>query len=208
LNGGAVQCSDLLIYQGWFAPDRCITEVVAAFKRVRSSKAGLIVLGGGMDQAYSARIREAALSDRRIVVVPRIDPPGHLRVTGGCVGGILLYAPTSLNNIYCAPNKVYEYARAGIPMIFPEYPGLIALNKEYRLGYTCDPIDEGSIQAAIEQLLADREKWTAEGPRRFLASSPGLDVRYDGIMNFLSRRSQGVPRNESGGRLRTPELGC
>ena len=85
---------------------------------------------------------------------------------------------------------------------------MFALNNEYRLGYTCDPIDEGSIQAAIEQLLANREKWTAEGPRRFLASSPGLDVRYDGIMNFLSRRSQGVPRNESGGRLRTPELGC
>jgi GH43 family beta-xylosidase len=67
---------------------------------------------------------------------------------------------------------------------------MFALNNEYRLGYTCDPIDEGSIQAAIEQLLANRENWTAEGPRRFLASSPGLDVRYDGIMNFPSRRSQ------------------
>lgn len=186
-NGGAAECDELLIYQGRFSPDRCITEIISAFKRLRRPRAGLILLGGGMDRAYSARIGALARGDQRIVVVPRIEPPGHLRVTCGCVGGILLYAPTDLNNIYCAPNKVFEYARAGIPMIFPSYPGLAALNDAYQLGHQCDPTDPRSILSAMERLFAHRGDWTGEGPRRFLNSVTPISERYGKIMEFLSQ---------------------
>jgi len=186
-HGGAAECDELLIYQGWFAPDRCITEIILAFKCLRRARAGLILLGSGMDRAYSARIRELIGGDDRIVVVPRIDPPGHLRVTCGCVGGILLYAPTNLNNIYCAPNKVFEYARAGIPMIFPSYPGLVALNDTYELGYHCDPADPASVLAAMQQLFVRRGHWTGEGTRRFLSSVTPMGALYGRIMEFLSQ---------------------
>jgi glycosyltransferase involved in cell wall biosynthesis len=184
-HGGAEACRRFLIYQGLFAQDRCLTQVISAFRSLQAPGVGLILLGGGPDRSYVQRVIELAASDSRIVRLPRIEPPGHLQVTAGCAGGVLLYAPTELNNVYCAPNKIFEYARAGIPMILPEYPGLTATNREFGLGYTCDPLDPASIRSAMEQLLENRARWSRERASRFLDSVPSLDAIYRELRDFL-----------------------
>jgi hypothetical protein len=72
-------------------------------------------------------------------------------------------------------------------MIFPSYPGLLALNDAYELGYPCEPMDPASVLAAMEQLFARRGDWTGEGTRRFLASVTPIDSVYGRIMDFLSQ---------------------
>lgn len=41
----------------------------------------------------------------------------------------MIYLPISLNNIYCAPNKIWEYSRFGLAMVGNDIPGLLFLNQ-------------------------------------------------------------------------------
>jgi glycosyltransferase involved in cell wall biosynthesis len=185
-HGGSPECDTFLIYQGLFSADRCLLQAIAAFRGLPSGRPGLILLGGGRDPGYTRRVRDAAAGDSRIAIVPRIEPPGHLRVTAGCAGGILLYAPTELNNVYCAPNKIFEYARAGLPMILPDYPGLAAINDAYGLGVTCNPLDPASIRQAMERVLGGAEQSRGAGAGRFLASVPPLSTLYEHVLGLLT----------------------
>ena len=47
------------------------------------------------------------LSD--LIYIPQIPSPQHLFVTSIAYIGILVYDPISLNQIFCAPNKIFEY---------------------------------------------------------------------------------------------------
>lgn len=58
------------------------------------------------------------------VHIPYIPAPSHLEITSHAHIGIVFYKDDSLNRAYCAPNKIYEYAHFGIPMIGNRIPGL------------------------------------------------------------------------------------
>ena len=51
-----------------------------------------------------------------------------------CDVGYLSYPMTNLNNIYCAPNKIYEYASVDLPMICNDNPNLINIVGRSRIG--------------------------------------------------------------------------
>ncbi|NLX94889.1 MAG: glycosyltransferase family 4 protein [Rhodopirellula sp.] len=166
--GGAASCSRFLIYQGAFGATRCLEQVVDAFRLLSFPDAGLILMGGDPDSDSYQKLVCRAGDDGRIVLLPRIAPPAHLEITRGCVGGIVLYSPTTLNNIYCAPNKIYEYASFGLGMVLPDYPGLAGINEQYRLGVTCNPTDSSSIAFAMRHVLQTPREEYQEACRRFL----------------------------------------
>jgi glycosyltransferase involved in cell wall biosynthesis len=167
-HGGDPRCTRFVIYQGIFMESRCLKEIVAAFGMLRCENTGLILLGASDGDRYSQELRILAKSDPRIAVIPRIPPPSHLRVTCGCAVGLLLYAPSNINNVYCAPNKIFEYADFGIPMVLPDYPGLARLNSAYAIGEFCNPLDPQSILLSLEKSLARSKSDAAASARSFL----------------------------------------
>ena len=48
--------------------------------------------------------------------------------------GIVSYSFNGLNNYYCSPNKLYEYAQLNIPMILSPQPFLVKVSKKYHIG--------------------------------------------------------------------------
>jgi glycosyltransferase involved in cell wall biosynthesis len=74
----------------------------------------------------------------RLGVAEKIIFLGHLpkselyNVVKKCDIGIISYQMKGLNTIYCAPNKIYEYAAYGLPIISSPQPtlaGALANNK-------------------------------------------------------------------------------
>ena len=200
-NGGSERCDRFLIYQGAFMEGRCLREIVYAFQSVKGEDLGLILLGGGLAGDLTRELKSLARSDRRIAVVSRVPPPNHLTITAGCTGGILLYAPLELNNIYCAPNKLYEYAAMGLGMILPDYPGLSTLSRIFGFGEVCDPEDTVSIRMAMEKVLAKGQAHYRHATSLFLESSPTPEAMYEyihkGILERMEhRKSRGF--NQSG----------
>ncbi len=68
------------------------------------------------------------------------QPPGHLELIKCADIGILTYVADqgSINPVYCAPNKIWEYAKFGIPMLCNDIPGLRYTVEAYRMGRCCD----------------------------------------------------------------------
>ena len=99
-----------------------------------------------------------------IIYVPFITPPFHLLITQIAFIGVLTYFPTAddlagkLNVVYCAPNKIYEYAYSGLPMIGNNIPGLSGPFEKYHIGKCFEKLDSVVIAEAIKEIEKDYEK--------------------------------------------------
>jgi hypothetical protein len=145
-----------VIYQGLIAESRCLVQCIEAFRRSSRPEVGLLILGECRDRRFARTVSTAAPGDDRIVIADRIPPPLHLRITAGADVGLMLYAPTSFNNLFCAPGKLFEYAWCGLGVILPNFPALVAATAPYGFGRGCDPLDPLSIADALESEL-DRD---------------------------------------------------
>lgn len=72
--------------------------------------------------------------------------------------GVILYKDVSLNNRYCAPNKLYEYWSYGIPVIGDELPGLISVFTDDSLGELINMHDADNISKAINNFNLTEER--------------------------------------------------
>lgn len=194
-NGGSPECDQFVIYLGAFMRRRCLRELILAFRMLDNPRLGLILLGGEPGSAILEDLRRAAGEDRRIVIHRRIPPPGHFDVARGCSAGVILYAPLTLNEVYCAPNKVYEYAEMGLGMILPNLPGMVELNRRYGLGSTCDPLDPGSIASAILTTVSRATEESIVATRRFLADVGKPEDHYRNVLKNLERVAKIIRKN-------------
>ena len=93
--------------------------------------------------------------------------------------GLCLYGirpPACSNEIYCAPNKVYEYMAAGLPVICSKNATLLDLVKRYGWGLCVDPENSHELAIAISRLVTDAEL-------RASMSNLALNLHRD-TMNF------------------------
>jgi hypothetical protein len=185
--GGSQGCRKFVIYQGIIGDDRCLSTTLAAFHRLTKPEWGFIILGAGNDEASHKLRTSDYIDDPRIVFLPRIPPPRHLEITRGCRIGILLYAPSSLNNVYCAPNKVFEFASFGMGMILPNYPGIASLNAQFPIGELCNPWDEPSVSAALLRAMETRSDSYRVACQGFLDTTPEPDQAYLRVAELLGR---------------------
>ena len=55
-----------------------------------------------------------------------------------------------LNALYCAPNKIFEYAGSALPMVGTNVPGLKEPFEKYNIGVCCDDMKPETIANAIK----------------------------------------------------------
>lgn len=112
----------IILYQGILDQERPLGEFIIAVNELGDEYAFVIMSGSG--NLYSG------IESKNYFYLPFIPPPYHLEVTKRAFIGVLSYIPnmdgysSPLNAVYCAPNKIYEYARFGIPMLGNSIPGL------------------------------------------------------------------------------------
>jgi glycosyltransferase involved in cell wall biosynthesis len=114
-----------------------------------------------------------------------------------------LYRNDCRNNYYCAPNKLFEYMRMGLPMVAANYPGIRLLVEGEGVGFCVDPASPGEIATALNRLAADpahRERMRLNGLRlskdRYIweVESAPLLQRYRSLAPMPApRRPDGAP---------------
>lgn len=88
-------------------------------------------------------------------------PPYHLLLTREARIGILTYNYESLNNIFCAPNKVWEYSKFGIPMLANNLPVLKMQLESFRAGACYEFNDPESIKRGIRTIEDSYDEYKA-----------------------------------------------
>ena len=136
----------IALYQGMISPDRSLTGVARAFA-AHARNWSLVLMG--RDYGQLDELRKASPD---IVHIPHIDAPDHLAVTSWANLGIIVYNYVSLNNIYCAPNKIYEYGAFSLPVLANDVPGLQAIVQQPEAGLCCDSSDVRDIVKTISKI--------------------------------------------------------
>lgn len=122
-----------LVYQGDMSLDRGIGKFVRAMKAL-DGRFRLFLIGGGPDVEKLKQIAAEDGVEKRVVFLGKV-PRDHLYdLLKTCDVGIVTYPERGLNNILCAPNKIYEYAQAGLPMISNNNPTIEAVFARFKVG--------------------------------------------------------------------------
>lgn len=160
----------IILYQGAFQPERQLDKFFEAIAKLPDEYVFFLM---GSSNDYQKHLKEKYENPRNIFV-PFLTPPLHLHITEMAHIGILAYNSLGknigqmINVLYCAPNKIYEYSKFGIPMIANDLPALKFAFTENKAGITLpDPLTAQSIISAIKIIDSDYSKYKEESKRLY-----------------------------------------
>lgn len=119
-----------------------------------------------------------------LVHVDYIPPPDHLSVTSHAHIGFLIYNYESLNNVFCAPNKTWEYASLRLPMMCHELPMLSQQLEQYKAGETFRSGDPRSVAEGIRRIDDDYDAY-CNGAEKLFASVNIKEIIFNTLHNHL-----------------------
>lgn len=168
---GTVRC----LYQGDLGPERGLSRFIAAMEHL-DERFHLLIVGGGAGEAPLRRRAHRSPAAERIHFLGRVPHHELLALSAACHVGLMAYPSAVLNHVYCAPNKVFEYAAVGLPAV------------AFGSHYLCDLINGAGIGIALAvaeaspQRLADcirqveaRRAALAENGSRFASANRWAD---------------------------------
>ena len=121
------------------------------------------MLGGGRSQ-YKVDLMKKYPN---VLFIDHVNPPYHLHITSYARIGIVTYNTNSLNNIYCAPNKIWEYGGFGIPMLANDIPGLKDTVEKYGAGLCLDMDNPTAIIEAVGRIDSDYARYSRNAKDMF-----------------------------------------
>lgn len=136
----------IILYQGHIGGDRNLMPLAQAMKQLPEYEFWLL----GTDHGYADQLVAVAENIKYLGSVPA---PYHLEITSYASIGIMSYDPINLNNLYCAPNKVWEYSGFGIPFLANDCLSLYSFFAN-KVGSSVS-WEDCSISEAIEIIFRD-----------------------------------------------------
>ncbi|MFA8434224.1 MAG: glycosyltransferase [Marinifilaceae bacterium] len=137
-----LQDKKLVLYQGHISRDRNLEALCKAVSSLKDYT--LLLMGDGGE--YIEYLKEKY---PKVIFLDFIRPPLHLNVTSYARIAVVTYDYYSLNTLFCAPNKIWEYSGFGIPMLANSIPGLVYTVGKYKAGLCIDMDNPEEIKNAI-----------------------------------------------------------
>ncbi len=145
----------IVLFQGYISMERDIRSVAEAVGNMGGG--WKFVLMGYVQGNYLEQLKERC---PEIMYIPPVTAPAHLQVTSHAHVGVITYSWDRLNHVFCAPNKIWEYAGFGLPMICNDLPSLQAGVQANNAGLCIDMGNVNVIQAALRDIDDDYERFS------------------------------------------------
>lgn len=159
---GLPEHKHIIILQGaYIDPDRGAREAVGAMEYV--DDAILLIVGAGRDLAAVKEIASAPALRDKVLFRDKMPFDMLQQYTRHASAGLSLDKPVHLNYTYSLPNKVFDYAHAGIPVVVSPLPELEKLLAAYPIGFVLKEVSPKEIAECINRLLAlPARHWSVE----------------------------------------------
>jgi glycosyltransferase involved in cell wall biosynthesis len=183
----------IVLYQGDVSLSRGLDRFLAAAFCLPSNYR-IVVVGDGPDLEKIKEIGQPLMRDGRFSAIGRV--PSRMLTTIASLAdvGIVTYPFKGLNNIYCAPNKIFEYAQSGLPVVTSDQPPLRRMVETYKIGACVDVHNSAEQIAKVIQNVAVAGKESfAIALNRFLADNRWEDdanVIISEIKTILNQREE------------------
>ena len=157
----------IVMYMGILSSERPLEPIIEAVEQLDGYV--LAVLGGRTP--YLDRLEKTM--GGRFVYLGSVKPPHHLEVASHADVTYISYVANngSINAVFCAPNKVYEFAGFGIPMLCNDNPGLKYTVEHGGFGICVPELTTPNIAAALKQIDANAEAMGQAANRYYEAES-------------------------------------
>lgn len=156
-----------IIYEGFISFTRFIDKLVDSFNYLPDNYE-LTIVGDGADSELLCKLIKSKPYCERIHYLGRIQNKEILPTISQCHIGFVGYPFSDLNNIYCSPNKIYEYPAAGIPFVSTKQHPIWTITQPYGICEFYNPFEDGAknIASAILKIAGNYNSFT-KGIERF-----------------------------------------
>lgn len=146
----------ILILQGaGINVDRGSEELVTAMKYL-DNVVLLIVGSGDVIPCLKAMVEQEKLHDR-VILTGKVPQEKLQRYTVLADLGITLDKPTNINYRLSLPNKIFDYIRAGIPVLCSDLPEVARIVRDYKVGVVANSFDPKILATVISDALNSSE---------------------------------------------------
>lgn len=169
----------VIVYQGNITEERKLSFFIDAMLKIKDVK--LLFIGSGHAlKSYQEKVHKMGLDDR-ISFTGRLSNEEMMQRMRSCSIGIISYPFTNLNNIYCSPNKIFEYAAISLPFIATAQPFIKQVQDKYNIGRTFEFENVESFVDNVNKIIADYSSYN-KNTDKFLS-----DYNYENELNKLTR---------------------
>ncbi|MCX5590190.1 glycosyltransferase [Alcaligenes endophyticus] len=140
----------ILLYQGGLAEGRGVSLIIDAMKARVDDTLVAVFMGYG---DLEAEIKASAVQHSNIYFYPAVAPQVVLEYTSSADVGIHLIQNTCLNHDYCMPNKLFEYAMAGLPVLVSNMKEMSELVINNGMGAVISDFSPAGINLALDEFL-------------------------------------------------------
>ena len=163
----------LALYVGGLMPGRGLEEGMRALALAPGLRMRLVGPGGDGYRAALHRLAgELGIAGRLEISAP-VAPGDVVTAIAGADLGLMLIQPVCRSYELTLPNKLFEYAAAGLPILASDLPVIGPIVRDEGLGAVVSPRDPAAIAAAMESLAApERNRDTRARVRAFAAANP------------------------------------
>lgn len=144
----------IVLYQGGLSPNRCLEELTISAKLFNES--AILVFVGNSTWFSESVLKELVIQHRlvgRVYFLPAVDSRHLVHFISSADIGVVIYKNTCRNNYLCAPNKLFDYCMASLPIIGCDFPPIRRIAVKYGTTTLFDPEDPKSIAAAVNSLI-------------------------------------------------------
>lgn len=170
----------IVMYMGILSSERPLEPIIEAVNQTEDYI--LAVLGGRTP--YLDRM-EKQMGDR-FVYLGEVKPPHHLEVASHADVAYISYVANnqSINAVFCAPNKVYEFAGFGIPMLCNDNPGLKYTVEYYGMGVCVADLQADAIKSCLDKISRE-ETVMSEAASRYYGAEDVEAAVADTLQRYL-----------------------
>lgn len=147
----------VVLHQGRYVHGRGLPEALLAAKYLPDD----VVIAFRGYGPIEPELRELVAREKiehKAVFLPPVPMNDLVRSAVGADLGLVLYAPTSENNWFTAPNKLFEYIMAGVPSVGSNMPFVEKVLRGNNVGDVFRAADPQDLARVIMELLSDPER--------------------------------------------------
>lgn len=148
----------IILMQGnHIGQDRGAEELVEAMPYVEDALL-LFVGNGSILEKLKIRAGELGVADR-VIFHGRVTPEQLFNYTYHADIGISFDKNVSPDHYYSLPNKIFEYIKAGTPVIISDLPERRAIVNQYQVGLIVEELTPPKVAEAINTLIRDKKQY-------------------------------------------------
>lgn len=155
----------IILYQGIFNDGRGLKQLIETFSFLPPNY-HLVLIGYGTLEGQLKKLA-SDLKLENVHFMGKVDYEDLHSYTRTADLGIFLLEPVNLSKKFASANKIFEYMKAGIPILTTDQPENRRVINESKCGILLDGIEPETVAENIKELLEDQERSKIMGQRGY-----------------------------------------